>query len=222
MSHLTNAIKERRMPFLQLVGDQPVYALIVQLRNEDRKAFEKNLPILGPFHTQCSFIATINFSSSGLSKILVSADVIAAKPVESALRGKRFHRAVRGLQLVYESLQRRLIQIDVFKGMHLLEELRQQLATIRNHSVSSQEQLSCALKGIQDSPKFASFVERVYEVVESKGNSLANYWFSFMGMVEFLMMSILLLEIQDWSMFKDSLRLMILWRQICDNNNYGK
>ena len=60
MSHLACVNKERRMPFQQLVGDQPVYALIVQLRNENRKAFEKTLPMLGPFHTQYSFMAAIN------------------------------------------------------------------------------------------------------------------------------------------------------------------
>ena len=40
------------MIFLQLVDDQPVYALIAQLWNEYRKAFEKSLPVLGPFHTK--------------------------------------------------------------------------------------------------------------------------------------------------------------------------
>ena len=52
MSRLADVIKERRMIFLQLVDDQPVYALIAQLWNEYRKAFEKSLPVLGPFHTQ--------------------------------------------------------------------------------------------------------------------------------------------------------------------------
>ena len=60
MSCLAYVNKERRMPFQQLVGDQPVYALIFQLRNEDRKAFEKTLPILGPLHSQWSFMAAIN------------------------------------------------------------------------------------------------------------------------------------------------------------------
>ena len=60
MPCLADIIKERRMLFLQLVGNQPVYALIVQLRNENRKACEKNLPLLGPFHTQSSFITAIS------------------------------------------------------------------------------------------------------------------------------------------------------------------
>ena len=47
---------------------------------------------------------------------------------------------------------------------------------------------------------------------------MANYWFSFMEMVEILMMNIHLLKIQDWSIIK----LMIPWMQIYNNNNYGK
>ena len=41
MSRFVDVIKERRMLFLQLGSDQPVYALIVQLRNGNRKPFEK-------------------------------------------------------------------------------------------------------------------------------------------------------------------------------------
>ena len=48
---------------------------------------------------------------------------------------------------------------------------------------------------------------------------MANYGFSFMDIVEILMMKIHFLRIQDWSLFKDSLRLMIPWMQIYDNNN---
>ena len=51
---------------------------------------------------------------------------------------------------------------------------------------------------------------------------MANYWFSFMEMLEILMMNIHSLKIQHWNMFKDSLCLMIPWMQIYVNNNYGK
>ena len=51
---------------------------------------------------------------------------------------------------------------------------------------------------------------------------MANYWFSFMEMVEILMINIQLLKIQDWNVFTDSLRLTIHWIQIYNNNNYGK
>ena len=64
--------------------------------------------------------------------------------------------------------------------------------------------------------------EVMSRLVERKGNSMANYWFSFTKMVEILMMNIHSLKIQDWGMLKDSLRLMIPWMQLCNNNNYGK
>ena len=75
------------MPFIQLVGDQPVYALIVQLKYENPDKFDLILPFLGPFHTHCSFISAINkrFEVSGLSDILVEADVISEGSVEQAL-----------------------------------------------------------------------------------------------------------------------------------------
>ena len=58
------------MPFVQLIGDQPVYTLIVEIRNEDAARF-----------TQCSFITAINkrFSGSGISDLIVSAYIIIAE-----------------------------------------------------------------------------------------------------------------------------------------------
>ena len=64
--------------------------------------------------------------------------MIAAKSVKSVLKGKNFRWTVQGLQVVYEALQCRLIQTGISKGIDLPEELKQQLATIRNSSVSSQ------------------------------------------------------------------------------------
>ena len=51
---------------------------------------------------------------------------------------------------------------------------------------------------------------------------MADYWLSYMEMVEILTMNIYSLKTRNWNMYKDSLRLMIPWMQIYDNNNYGK
>ena len=107
MTYLLNIAEEKNIPFLLLTGDQPVYTLIVQLRNENKEKFNKIIPILGPFHTQVAFITAIakRFEGSGLSDIFVSASIIADKSVDQAMRGKRFKRIVRALQLTYEALQ---------------------------------------------------------------------------------------------------------------------
>ena len=107
MTYLLNIAEEKNIPFLLLTGDQPVYTLIVQLRNENKEKFNKIIPILGPFHTQVAFITAIakRFEGSSLSDIFVSASIIADKSVDQAMRGKRFKRIVRALQLTYEALQ---------------------------------------------------------------------------------------------------------------------
>ena len=47
------------MAFLQLVGDQPVYALILEIKNEDPSTFRSIMPVLGGFPTGAS-MSTIN------------------------------------------------------------------------------------------------------------------------------------------------------------------
>ena len=103
--------RSEEYPFVLLIGDQPVYTLIVQIRNESDGRFNKTIPILGPFHTPVAFITAIlkRFKESGLSDICVLAGIIADKTVDQAMRGKHFRRIVRALQLTYESLQHRII-----------------------------------------------------------------------------------------------------------------
>ena len=134
MMRLLDVVEEKNMPFIQLVGDQPVYTIIVQLRNENKEKFKKIIPILGPFHTQVSFITAINkrFSGSGLSDIIVAADIIADKSVDQAIRGKHYRRIVRALQLTYEALQRRIIQNGIQNGLQLSEQIQNCLEKIRD------------------------------------------------------------------------------------------
>ena len=62
---LIGVMAEKNIPFMQLVGDQPVYTLIVQLTNDNFYKFKNIVPFLDPFHTQCSFITVINKRFSG-------------------------------------------------------------------------------------------------------------------------------------------------------------
>ena len=123
MPRVLKVIDEKNMPFVLLTGDQPVYTLIVQIRNENDGRFNKIIPILGPFHTQVAFITAISkrFEGSGLSDIFVSAGIIADKSVDQAMHDKHFRRIVRALQLTYESLQRWIIRLSTDKGVNLPE-----------------------------------------------------------------------------------------------------
>ena len=57
MQWTAGADEYKSMPFVQLVGDQPVYALILELKHENPEKFKKILPN--------AFVATIYKRSKG-------------------------------------------------------------------------------------------------------------------------------------------------------------
>ena len=85
------------MPFVQLFGDQPVYALIEEVKHENSVLYEKILPVLGGFHIACAFLATIyrKFKGSGLEDIAISAGIVEAGSAEAALKDKHYKRGMR-------------------------------------------------------------------------------------------------------------------------------
>ena len=90
MLKTVKGMEEKNIPFLFLVGDLPTYVQIVELKAENSGIFKEIIPVLGPFHQQCSFIYTIykRYRGSGIADILVSAGVIVAGSVDQALKGK--------------------------------------------------------------------------------------------------------------------------------------
>ena len=113
-----------KMPFIQLVGDLPVYAFTVQLKNENINRFEKIFPIIGAFHAQCSFIAAINKRFGG-SDILSASGVIAEKSVEHALKGKQY--------------SRKISSNGFDEGILLPEELKDKISSIANGNIPAED-----------------------------------------------------------------------------------
>ncbi len=132
MKRMVAAAVHKKMPFIQLIGDQPVYALMVQLRNENPVDFKLILPFLGPFHAQCSFMSAVykRFQGSGLGDILVATDVIAHGSVDQALRGKYYKRGIRCLTLMYESLTGRIIRRAIENDVALTDNMKDMLAEL--------------------------------------------------------------------------------------------
>ena len=205
MTYLLNIAEEKNIPFLLLTGDQPVYTLIVQLRNENKEKFNKIIPILGPFHTQVAFITAIakRFEGSGLSDIFVSASIIADKSVDQAMRGKHFRRIVRALQLTYEALQRRIIRKSLDEGIKCHEYLHGKTDELRTQNAD----MLTIYSSIKQDSNFLNFLEKCYASIGS--TPMGEYWLSFMYMVEILIMNIHSVKLMNWEHFKDSLRLVI-------------
>jgi len=110
----------KSMPFIQVVGDQPVYALMVQLKYENPDKFKLVIPVLGSFNTQMSFITAINKRKKecDIADLVVAEGVIAQGSVEQALRGKHYSR---GIHMVYEVLARLLMRKGRDEGITFSE-----------------------------------------------------------------------------------------------------
>ena len=87
-----NAANLKNMPFIQCVGDQPVYTIIVELKNENPEKFEKVLPILGSFHIQLAFMSAIykRVKGSNIEDLLSESELVTSGSVDKALKGKHY------------------------------------------------------------------------------------------------------------------------------------
>ena len=104
------------MPFIQLIGDQPVYTLIVEVKNENQGGFQNILPVLGGFHTQTTFIATMyrRFKGSDLEDLAVAAGIVEVDSADQALKRKHHKRGMRLHKLMYKCLARLLVSSTIF------------------------------------------------------------------------------------------------------------
>jgi len=71
MCKLAIAIEEKNMPFALLVGDQPVYVHLVDLKSANATNISKILPFMGPFHIQLFSYHSYMLSTS-VSKVQAS------------------------------------------------------------------------------------------------------------------------------------------------------
>ena len=166
-----------------------------------------------------SFIYAIykRFKGSGISDVLVAAGVIADGSVDQALRGKHFKRGVRCLRLFYETLVHHAIDKRL-EGSPLSEEVKAFLAKLRL-SINAQE-LSDTYDELKCNADLKDLVDTLFRDFE--GFPQAEYWMSFMEMVEVLTQNIHAIRTSNWTEFKSSLNLMLPWMRIYDNDKYGR
>ena len=168
MVKVNSAIERKNMPFAVVVGDQPVYSLLVEIKSEHSHKFGKIIPFLGPFHIQCSMIYTIYKRHKGceLSEVLVAAGIIAEGSVDQALRGKHYRRALRCLTLMYEALM--YLFLSRFSQESQLETpTMDRLALLRSTNINSREILSTAYQELENDPAIDNLIVDMFEKIES-------------------------------------------------------
>ena len=220
---ISDAAKKKNMPFVQVVGDQPVYAFIVELKNENPSIFKQILPVLGSFHIQLSFMSAIykRIQGSNIEDLLSDAGLITSGSVHKALKGKHYYQALRLYELYYEALSRLLIKYGKDSGIECPESVHHLINTVKDIE-NPRDDRHVAFDTIIQSPEFIEYIQLLRESLNSPDNHLAKYVLSIMDMIEILFMNIDSLRRKDWAQFKCSLRLMMPWMMIYDNTNYGR
>ena len=123
---------------------------------------------------------------------------------------------------MYEVHVRRIIQQELNEGVSLTPDLKEKLEKLRTPSTSTQEERKIINDELESSAEFSSVVIQAFEKVEKSDSAMAKYWLSILKMTEILMLNIHAVKTQNWEEFKTSLRLMMPWLQVYDNDKYGR
>ena len=107
-------------------------------------------------------------------------------------------------------------------GHQFLAHILNKLAKLRDPQKYSVDDMHVIYCELEQCPEISEFIQHVFQNAEDSNSSMAKFWLSFMKMTEVLMMNIHALRTQNWDEFKVSLRLMMPWLQIYDNDKYGR
>lgn len=68
---------------------------------------------MGSFHLTCTFMGTLGkkMRCSGLEEVLIESGICASGSIQQVLTGKHYNRALRLHEVVYEALERILLQV---------------------------------------------------------------------------------------------------------------
>ena len=164
--------------------DMQLYIVAQKVKWHRPQEFENHILRLGGFHEVQCYIAAIGklWGDAGLRDLLVDSDVYGAATVEQMLQGKQYHRAVRGLTLIFEALT--CVQLKAFwkwcestnQLRKIPDELWQQLLTCHNSAndpLKLQEASSVLYTIVEDTvlPLLDQFI-----AVESAKSPTFLYW----------------------------------------------
>ena len=201
---LVEAMQEKNIPFSFLVGDMPTY----------------NIPILGAFHQQMSYMHAIykRFMGSGIADTLVTAGVVVAGSVDQALRGKHYRWGVRCIVLWREALIQQRLR-DILEHEELSEDIKVNLDTLRNALTETQEAVQAAHIDLEDDDDIKELINKVYE---KPGTDMGDFWVSFMEMSDPLVQSIDACHARNGSEYLSSTYDMLPGLMAYNNHDYGR
>ena len=176
------------------VLDQALYAEAADIAWKHRGKFQSIVLRMGVFHTICNFLGIIGkrFLDAWLRDVAVESEIIMEGSVDRVLSGHYYNRGILLHNLVYEALQRLIWksflswfeQNLAVESQPLLHDSHLLLVDL-NQSVT-QENLDAVLKNPCFVALFKIF-QQYLSFLRSDAGPLAQYWMSYIDMVETLL-----------------------------------
>ncbi|XP_063222022.1 uncharacterized protein LOC134530774 isoform X1 [Bacillus rossius redtenbacheri] len=170
--------KHKKMPLIQLVGDQAIYKYIEECLCEDEDRWSLVKGVLGGFHTELSYLNAVGkrYSGSGIEELAVAAGVVAVGSLSQALSGKHYNRAMRLHKLIAEALIHMLTQSYIENHPDILEGLEQVV------DISTEKEFDEFVA----SHSFNEFVQLMFQNIFDSNSDMAKFWLSYIIDVEVL------------------------------------
>jgi len=215
---------------IDLVFDHAIYCKALEILNHPNNLSLKNKINLrmGGFHAECIFMSVIakRFLDGGLKDLVIEAGILPKGSTVSSLSSPHYNKAIRVHKYIYESLMR--CKIKSF-GKWLVEMQGEQRPLFKfKESAEMQQMLR--------KPDFQSF-SRCLELLDSEIMELydtfedsikeeygptANYWLSYLDMVQTLLDFQRSLRTGDRDLHLRSTEKMLPWFHAYDRHNYAR
>ena len=212
---------------VSVVFDQALYAKVAEIAWKHDQ-YEKIVLRMGAFHTPCNFLSIIGkgFGSAGLRDIAVESGIIAEGSITGMLEGRKYNRGIRLSKLVYEALLRLAWRGFVeWLTEHHMQDLKHHAKTTEIlktlHDDVSKEEFEAAVQ----EPSCSIIVQRFLEYLDylrSAGGQLAEFWVSYVDMVDILLAFIRASREGNWVLHLAAIRSIIPWCFAYDRLNSTK
>ena len=136
---------------------------------------------MGSFHLTCAFMGALGkkMRCSALEEVLIESGICASGSIEQVLTGKHYNRALRVHKVVYEALERILIQ--VYQSLHGCLFHEQEVTTL-NHLVKNpcKDNLLACLASESCNKSLDRYVEFKETVQQGALGKTAQFWLIYM------------------------------------------
>ena len=212
--YIANALGQQQVV---LTVDEALYCKSMELKWA-KKDYQNFLIVrLGGLHTILAFLKVIgkHINSSGLLEAWVESNVLGPKAAENVVNGKSYARGVRAHKLTLQAMWRILIP-------QLLDFIGDKYGTLKERIIekSVQDHDFVGLISILESEEFTSVINAF---VASKGNDINfRYWWSYMQMVQILLLFIRAQRDGVWNLHIHAFQRMLPLFMRYDHTNYAR